>query len=71
MPVINDQGPGAPNRQPRGSGASNWQPWPLTDDQGYRARGPLIQIFNNLYAKPVRNLFDLNVAPPGPRLTLL
>ena len=29
---------------------------PLTDDQGSRARGPLMQIFNNLYAKPVRNL---------------
>ena len=29
---------------------------PLNDDQGSRARGPLMQIFNNLYAKPVRNL---------------
>ena len=29
---------------------------PLTDVQGSRARGPLMQIFNNLYAKPVRNL---------------
>ena len=29
---------------------------PLTDDQGSRARGPLMQILNNLYAKPVRNL---------------
>ena len=28
----------------------------VTDDQGSRARGPLMQIFNNLYAKPVRNL---------------
>ena len=29
---------------------------PLTDDQGSRTRGLLIQIFYNLYAKPVRNL---------------
>ena len=29
---------------------------PLTDNQGSRAKGPLMQIFNNLYAKPVRNL---------------
>ena len=29
---------------------------PLTDDQGSRARDPLMQIFNNLYAKRVRNL---------------
>ena len=28
----------------------------LTDDLGLRARGPVIQIFNNLYAKPVKNL---------------
>ena len=32
---------------------------PVTDDQGSRARGPLMQIFNNLYAKPVRNLIVL------------
>ena len=29
---------------------------PLIDDHGSWARGPLMQIFNNLYAKPVRNL---------------
>ena len=29
---------------------------PLTDDQGSRAGGPIIQIFNNIYAKPVKNL---------------
>ena len=47
---------------------------PLTDDQSYRARGPLIQIFNNLYTKPScekSKSFDLKVATPGPRLTLL
>ena len=31
-------------------------PEPLTDDQGFRATDPLIQIFNTLYAKLVRNL---------------
>ena len=29
---------------------------PLTDFQGSQARGPLMQIFNNLNAKPVRSL---------------
>ena len=31
-------------------------PGPLTDNQGFQARDPLTQIFNNLYAKPVKNL---------------
>ena len=46
---------------------------PLTDDQGSRAGGPLMQIFNNLYAKTCEKSksFDLKVATPGPRLTLL
>ena len=49
-------------------------PGPLTDDQGSRARGPLIQIFENLYTKPScekSKSFDLKVTTPGPRLTLL
>ena len=77
--------PGGPNRQPGASGPlidnqgapeprtdNQGAPGPLTDDQGTRARGPVIKIFNNLYAKPVRNQsFVLKVATPGPRLSLL
>ena len=58
-PLINIQEAWASNQQARGYRASNWQPetqGPLTDVQGSRARGSLMQIFNNLYAKPVRNL---------------
>ena len=58
-PLINNQGAWVPNRQARGEGpltGNQGAQGPLTDDQGSRARGPLMQIFNNLYAKPVRNL---------------
>ena len=43
-------------------------PGPLTDDQRAQARGPLIQIFHNLYTKPVRKKsksFILKVATSG------
>ena len=67
-PLFNNQGAWASNRQVRGNEAFNWQPGAqglLTDDQGSRARGPLMQIFNNLYAKSVRNLKVLtNKLPP-------
>ena len=49
-PLIDNQGPPEPLTNNQGA------PGPLTNDQGSRARGPLIQIFNNTYAKPVRNL---------------
>ena len=60
-PLINNQGAWAPSRQARGYGAYNWQPGSpraldLTDDQGSRNRGLLMQIFINLHAEPVRNL---------------
>ena len=68
-PKLTTRGPRAPNPQPGcpgplidiygalGPPTDNQEALgPLTDDQGYRARGPLIQIFNNLNANPVRNL---------------
>ena len=64
MPLINDQG--APGLLTDNQGApkpltgDQRAPGTLTDDQGSRARGLLIQIFNNLYAKPVKNLRDLS-----------
>ena len=76
-PLIDNQGVPEPLTDKKGA------PGPLTDNQGAivpqadnqgsRARGPLIQIFINLYAKPVRNLRDffLKLAAPCPRLTLL
>ena len=66
--LTNNQG--APGSLPGNQEA----PGPLTDYQGSRAWGPLIQIFNNLYTKPScekSKSFDLKVATPGPRLTLL
>ena len=76
-PLTNNQGapePPADNQGFPGPLTGNQgAPGPLTDAQKSRARGPLIQIFCNLYAKSVRNLksFVLKAATPGPRLTLL
>ena len=47
----------APNLQPGALEPLNDNQGALTaDDQGSQARGSWIQIFNNLYAKHVRNL---------------
>ena len=59
-PLTNDQGAmgpltdnqGAPEPLTDNQGALG----PLTDDQESRVRSPVIQIFNNLYAKSVKNL---------------
>ena len=70
-------GPGllTDNQVPPGPLTGNQRaPGPLIDDHGSRARGPLIQIFNNLYGKPSCEKFksfDRKVVTPGPRLTLL
>ena len=59
--LINNQGPLTNNQGALGPLTDNLgAPGPLTDDQRSRARDPLIQIFNNLYAKPVRNLRALS-----------
>ena len=59
-PLIDNQGPPEPltnNQGAPGPLTDDQGPLgPLTDDQGSRARGPAIQIFNNIYAKPVKNL---------------
>ena len=79
-PRAPDQQPGGPGLLTNNQGAlrlltgNQGAPDPLTDDQSSRARGPLIQILNNLYAKPnceKSKSFDLEVATPGPSLTLL
>ena len=49
-PLIDDQEPPNPLTDNQGDMG------PLTDDQGPRAGGPAIQIFNNIYVKPVKNL---------------
>ena len=49
-PLIDNQGPPEPLTNNQGA------PRPLTDDQESRARGPAFQTFNNIYAKPVKNL---------------
>ena len=56
-PLTNNQG--APNQQPGSPGpltGNQRSPKPLTDDQGFWARGPLIQMFYSLYAKPLQDL---------------
>ena len=56
-PSIDNQGPLTNNQGVLEALTDNQgAPGPLTDDQGAQARGFAIQIFNNIYAKPVKNL---------------
>ena len=58
-PLIDNQEPLGPQTNNRGGPGPLTDDQralgPLTDDQGSRARSPAIQIFNNTYAKPVKN----------------
>ena len=66
--LINNQGALEPLTDDQGA------PGLMTDAQGSRAKGLLIQIFNNIYiceTNEKSKSFVLKVATPGPRLTLL